>query len=91
MKYLKKNYHLFNKISSLKGVGKKISDYLKNKKIETINDLLWHLPYSYTDRRETANLNGLEIGKIFTLKVKVVKYNFPRVRNLPNKIICEDD
>ena len=26
-----------------------------------------------------------------TLKVLVKKYNFPRIRNLPNKVICEDD
>ena len=32
----------------------------------------------------------LEIGKITTIKVKVLKYNFPRLRNLPSKVICED-
>ncbi|MEK9638538.1 MAG: ATP-dependent DNA helicase RecG [Pelagibacteraceae bacterium] len=36
-------------------------------------------------------MDKLEIGKIFTLKVKVIKYNFPRIRNLPNKIKCKDE
>jgi len=36
-------------------------------------------------------LDKLEIGKITTIKVKVVKYNFPRIKNLPSKIICEDE
>ena len=91
MNIVKKNDYLFKSISSIKGVGKRISSYLKNKKIEKINDLLWNLPYSYTDRREFVNLDKLEIGKIFTIKIKVIKYNFPRIRNLPNKISCEDE
>ncbi len=90
MDLIKKNNFLFKNVISLKGVGKKLSNYLKNKKIEKINDLLWNFPYSYTDRSELVNLSKLEIGKIFTIKIKVIKYNFPRIRNLPNKIICED-
>ncbi len=91
MDLIKKNNYLFKNVISLKGVGKKLSNYLKNKKIEKINDLLWNFPYSYTDRSELVNLSKLEIGKIFTIKIKVIKYNFPRIRNLPNKIICEDN
>ena len=48
------------------------------------------MPYSQTDRSETTTLNKLEVGKIFTIKIKVVKYNFPRIKNLPNKILCKD-
>ena len=33
----------------------------------------------------------MEIGKIQSVKVIVKKLNFPRIRNLPNKIICEDE
>ena len=88
---LKKNNFLFSKVSELKGVGKKISLYLKNKNIENINDLLWNFPYSQTDRTNQVKINKLMIGKILTVKVKPIKYNFPRIRNLPNKIICEDD
>ncbi len=86
----KKINYLFNEVSTIKGVGKKISSYLKNKRIEKINDLLWNMPYSYTDRTNMVTLDKLEIGKILTIKVKVIKYNFPRIRNLPNKVICED-
>ena len=63
---------------------------LKNKKVEKISDLLWNLPQSYTDRTNVQNLSTLEIGKITTVKVNVIKYNFPRMRNLPNKVTCED-
>tara|TARA_A100001011_G_scaffold369179_1_gene424256 strand:+ start:2190 stop:4247 length:2058 start_codon:yes stop_codon:yes gene_type:complete len=91
MNLFKKKNYIFSDINSLKGVGKIIKGYLKKKKIEKINDLLWNLPYSSTDRSNLVSLDKLEIGKIFTCKVKVKKYSFPRIRNLPNKIHCEDD
>jgi len=88
-KIIKKNF-LFENVSTIKGVGKTLTIYLKKKKIEKVNDLLWNLPYSFTDRSEVATLNKLEIGKIFTIKIKVIKYNFPRIRNLPSRVFCQD-
>ena len=78
-------------VSSLKGVGTKVKNLLKRKKIEKISDLLWNLPQSFIDRSNLKNLDDLEIGKITTIKIKVVKYNIPRIKNLPNKVICEDE
>ena len=75
----------------MKGVGKKTKNLLKKKKIEKVSDLLWNVPHGFTDRSNVQTLDKLEIGKITTIKVKVIKYNFPRLRNLPNKVICEDD
>jgi ATP-dependent DNA helicase RecG len=86
----KKNF-LFEDVSKITGVGKKLSLYLKKKKIEKVNDLLWNLPYAFTDRSEIATLNKLEVGKIFTIKIKILKYNFPRIRNLPSRVLCKDD
>ena len=90
MAIFKNKDDLFKSITFLKGVGPKLSKYLKNKRIERINDLLWHFPYSSTDRSNMVSLDKLEIGKIQTIKVKILKYNFPRIRNLPNKVMCED-
>ena len=81
---------LFQNVSILDGVGTKTMKLLKKKKIEKISDLLWNFPQGFTDRSNLQTLDKLEIGKITTIKVKVVKYNFPRIRNLPNKVICED-
>jgi len=78
-------------ISAISGVGEKTKLLLKKKKIEKVLDLLWSLPQGFTDRTNFKTLDKLEIGKITTIKVKVIKYNFPRIRNLPNKVICEDD
>ncbi len=78
-------------LSKLKGVGTKTIKLLKKKKINNIFDLLWRLPKSFTDRTILSKINELQIGKIHTVKVVPVKYNFPRIRNLPNKVICEDE
>lgn len=82
---------LIQNVSMLDGVGEKTKKLLKKKKIEKISDLLWNIPQDFTDRSNVKTLDNLEIGKITTIKVKVIKYNFPRIRNLPNKIICEDE
>ena len=91
MKILKNKNFLFQKINTVKGIGPKLTKYLKIKNIEKISDLIWSLPYSFTDRSNIVTLDKLEIGKIATIKVKPTKYNFPRLRNLPNKIVCEDE
>ena len=82
---------LIQNVSDLDGVGVKTKKLLKKKKIEKISDLLWNIPQGFTDRSNVKTLDSLEIGKITTIKVKVIKYNFPRMRKLPNKIICEDN
>ncbi|MDC0903349.1 ATP-dependent DNA helicase RecG [Pelagibacteraceae bacterium] len=88
---IEKKDFIFQDVNKLKGVGLQLSKYLKKKKIEKIKDIILSLPYSETDRSKLFKLNQLEIGKIQSIKVKVKKLNFPRIRNLPNKIICEDE
>ena len=82
---------LIQNVSTLAGVGTATKKLLRKKKIEKICDLLWNLPQGFTDRSNLKNLDSLEIGKITTIKVKVKKYNFPRIRNLPNKVLCRDE
>ena len=82
---------LNNNISTLTGVGEKTKKLLKKKKIEKVSDLLLNFPEGYTDRTNLQKLDNLEIGKITTVRVKVLKYNFPRIRNLPSKVNCEDE
>jgi len=87
---MKKDF-IFSEVNKLKGVGPQLSKYLKKKKIEKIKDIIFDLPYSEIDRSKLFKLNELEVGKIQSIKVLVKKLNFPRIRNLPNKIICEDE
>jgi ATP-dependent DNA helicase RecG len=91
MKNMNNYDYLLSDIRKLNGVGKKTTDIFKKKKINNIFDLLWRLPQSYIDRQGQKKINQLKAGEIQTIKVFVKKYNFPRIRNLPNRVNCEDD
>ncbi len=81
--------YLLSPIDKIKGVGKKTLRSFNKKKIFTIFDLLWHLPLSKIETAADTEIEDLQIGKNYNIKVKPIKYNFPRIRNLPNKVICE--
>ena len=83
--------YLLSDLKKLKGVGTKTSNLLKKKKINNIFELLWKLPKSYTDRSKSTKIKDLKIGEVQTIILTPYKYNFPRIRNLPNKIYCKDD
>ena len=87
---MKKEF-IFSDVNKLKGVGAQLTKYLKNKRIDKIKDIILNLPYSETDRSKIIRLDQLEVGKIQSIKVLVKKLNFPRIRNLPNKINCQDE
>ena len=80
MSLYKTNNFLFKKLESIKGVGKKLSSYLKQNKMEKVKDLLFNFPYSSVDRSNQLKINKLLIGSICTIVVRVRKYNFPRVK-----------
>ena len=83
--------YLLKDINNINGIGIKTSKLFKKKNINTIFDLILSLPLNSIDRTNLVNVNELQIGKIQTVTVVVKKYNFPRIRNLPNRVICEDD
>ncbi len=88
----KTNYqYLLSDLSSLKGVGTKTKNLLKKKNINNLFDLLWKLPKSYTDRSLSSKIKDLKIGEIQTVTIIPQKYNFPRVRKLPNRVLCSDE
>ncbi len=83
--------YLLSDLSTLKGVGVKTTNLLKKKKINNIFDLLWRLPKSYTDRSLSSKIKDLRIGLNQTVTIIPQKYSFPRVRNLPNRVLCSDE
>ncbi len=83
--------YLLSDISTIKGIGTKIGKLFRKKNINTVFDLLWNLPRDFVDRSNVYPINELQVGKIQTVTVFVKKYNFPRIRNLPNKVMCEDE
>ncbi len=88
----KTNYeYLLSDLNSLKGVGIKTQNLLKKKNINNLFDLLWKLPKSYTDRSLSSKIKDLKIGENQTVTIIPLKYNFPRIRNLPNRVVCKDE
>jgi ATP-dependent DNA helicase RecG len=91
MKNINTYNFLLSDLKKLKGVGVKTTNLLKKKKINTIFDLLWKLPKTYTDRTNSSKIKELKIGEIQTVTITPYKYNFPRIRNLPNRVMCKDE
>ena len=91
MKNMNNCDYLLSDLTKLNGVGKKTMEILKKKKVNNIFDLLWRLPKSYTDRSLTSNICDLQIDKVQTIRIIPKKYQFPRIRNLPNRVNCEDE
>ena len=86
------NYeYLLSNINTIKGVGSKTAKLFKKKNVNTVFDLICNLPRDFIDRTDEKKINELQIGKVQTVTVVVKKYNFPRIRNLPNRVNCEDD
>jgi len=85
------NEYLLSDLSSLKGVGRKTASLLKKKNINNLFDLLWKLPKTYTDRSLSLMIKDLKIGEIQTVTIVPQKYNFPRIRKLPNRVSCADE
>ena len=86
------NYeYLLSDISILKGVGRSLVTKFKRKNIYSIFDLILSAPLKYIDRSQETKIKDLHIGKVQTVTIYVEKYNFPRIRNLPNRVICSDE
>ncbi|MCD4785246.1 MAG: ATP-dependent DNA helicase RecG [Candidatus Eremiobacteraeota bacterium] len=62
------NVHLDDSVSGMTGIGAKVTSYLKKLNIDTIEDLLFHIPREYQDRRHIANLNEIEMGRFQVIK-----------------------
>lgn len=83
-------YPLFASPGSIRGVGDKYADLLKNLNIEKVADILWHLPYAVTDRRRVPSISALKSGEINTVKVKIAEHLEQKNRKQPYQVICED-
>ena len=80
--------YLLSSLDKIKGIGKKTIQLFLRKKINTIFDLLWHLPVSKIETSKATDIKDLQVGKTQSIKLVPLKYNFPRIRNLPNKVNC---
>ena len=65
--------YLLSNIQNIKGIGKKTSELFKRKNINTIFDLLWHLPTSKIENSKVTNVDDIQIGKLQTIKLTPLK------------------
>jgi ATP-dependent DNA helicase RecG len=80
-------------IQYVKGVGPKISQLLKKKGIETVEDALYNLPIRYEDRREIRRIADLTIGERCVGYAEVISAGevfYPRSRRRVYEAILGD-
>jgi ATP-dependent DNA helicase RecG len=83
-------FPLFSPITSLAGVGPRISKLLEKIIGVHIVDLIWHLPTSFVDRRFSPTVADAPDNTVVTLIVTVMQHNPSRNRRAPYKVICSD-
>ncbi len=76
-------------VSSLKGVGPKVASRLGKLHIETVQDVLFHLPLRYQDRTRVAPLGSLRPGMeaVVDVEIKAADVVFRRRRSLLLKVV----
>lgn len=63
---------LSNNVSILPSIGLVYQKRLQKLEIETIEDLLLHIPYRYLDFRQSTKINSAQIGDTVTIKGRVI-------------------
>ena len=58
-------------IEKLKGVSVKIAKPLKKLSIDTVRDLLWHIPTRYNDFSQVTTISGLRPNTTATIRARV--------------------
>ena len=84
-------YQLFQPLDTLKGIGPKLKSRLKYLVGNYVIDLIWHLPNGFIDRSYKPCINDAEIGRVASIKCKVIKHTPSFRRNIPYRVVCEDN
>lgn len=67
--------NLSDNVQYLKGVGPSLAEKLNNLGIYTVEDLLYHFPRNYEDRRELKLLKDVREGEKATFRFKVIGHS----------------
>ncbi|HYH61902.1 MAG TPA: ATP-dependent DNA helicase RecG, partial [Solirubrobacterales bacterium] len=79
--------HLEAPVRSLKGAGPKLSALAAGIGVETLGDLLWHLPHGFRDRSNVLTIAELRLGEEATILVEVRKARVRPTRNRRLRIV----
>jgi ATP-dependent DNA helicase RecG len=70
-------------VQFVKGIGPQIAKTLAEKRITTVEDLLYHLPFRYEDRLNPRSLNELVPGEMASVIAEVRGSVLLRTRSMP--------
>jgi ATP-dependent DNA helicase RecG len=72
---------LNTEVKFVKGVGPRIAEWLEQKSISTVEDLLYYLPFRYEDRLNPRGIGELRAGEMATVIAEVRNSAVFRTRN----------
>ncbi|MFI5106108.1 MAG: ATP-dependent DNA helicase RecG, partial [Terriglobales bacterium] len=72
---------LSTEVKYVKGVGPRIAEWLAQKNISTVEDLLYYLPFRYEDRLNPRGIGELRAGEMATVIAEVRNSAVFRTRN----------
>src|ERR1700757_1789669 len=74
---------LNTEVKFVKGVGPRIAEWLEQKNISTVEDLLYYLPFRYEDRLNPRGIAELRAGEMATVIAEVRNSGLFRTRRMP--------
>lgn len=79
-------YSLFNPVSSLKGIGPRLTEFIEKLAGPNVVDLIWHLPTGLVTRHELEKLSADFVDRNVVLPFLVTQHAPSRNRRAPYKI-----
>ena len=85
--------NLFSPITDLPFVGKVYSDRLKKIDVETVEDLLLHIPRRFEDFRNTTKIKDVKVGENVTIKATIeeMKNIYTKSGKVMQQAVLSDD
>ena len=74
---------LHTDVKFVKGVGPRVAEWLKQKNIHTVEDLLYYLPFRYEDRMNPRGIAELRPGEMAAVVAEVRSSGVFRTRRMP--------
>jgi len=84
-------FSLFKPVTTLPGVGPRISKLVEKAAGPNLVDLCWHLPSAIIDRRYAPKVKDAQPGAVATMTLTVERHKKPPNKRLPYKVYCSDD
>ena len=74
---------LSTNVQFVKGIGPRIAEILLEKRITTVEDLLYYLPFRYEDRLNPRGIGELRAGEMASIVAEVRTFGMFRTRRMP--------